>query len=61
MRSINDASISEQIQPTHDDEEQAIFKACTLYSMNDILFQQGMISADKKQKVDQEIWKKYRV
>ena len=61
MRSVNDDSSAEQIQAMPEDGCQALLKACTLYSMNDMLYQKGFISADKKQKVAQEIWKKYHI
>ena len=40
---------------------EAVLKACTLYSLNDMLYQDGMITLEKKQQVAQEIWKKYHV
>lgn len=42
-------------------QQHPIFRACTLYSMNEMLYQDGLISLEKKQQVEQEIWRKYRV
>ena len=40
-------------------EAQEAMKACTLYALNDMLYRDGRISAEKKQAVDFEIWKQY--
>lgn len=42
-------------------QQHPIFRACTLYSMNEMLYKDGVISLEKKQQVEQEIWRKYRV
>lgn len=41
-------------------EEQALLKACALYTLNDLLLREGKITEEKKRAVDFEIWKQYR-
>lgn len=52
-----------QFQPNleQNEQQQTMLRACTLYSMNDMLYRDGMITMEKKQQVAQEIWKKYHI
>lgn len=50
-----------QPSPDQNEPQQSMLRACTLYSMNDMLYNDGLITMEKKQQVAQEIWKKYHV
>lgn len=43
------------------EQQHTMLRACTLYSMNDMLYKDGLITMEKKQQVAQEIWKKYHI
>lgn len=50
-----------QPSPDQNERQQLMLRACTLYSMNDMLYNDGLITMEKKQQVAQEIWKKYHI
>lgn len=50
-----------QPRPDQNEQQQSMLRACTLYSMNDMLYKDGLITMEKKQQVAQEIWKKYHI
>ncbi len=59
-------AVSKMTNPSHPEQEpnpqqQALFRACTLYSLNEMLYHNGKISLEKKQQMEHQIWKKYHV
>lgn len=61
MKAMSDHLFANTSQQVSEEQHQAMLRACTLYSMNDMLYKDGVISMEKKQKVAEEIWRKYHV